>query len=92
MNEPPLLEVQQEIQTSPPECNARGSRTIQNVVMRLVKKMDSKLLSKQKHEVEYVKRLARKLMKDTVDVASDGNVPVRVSSLKRICKYILGKR
>ena len=54
--------------------------------------MDRKKLSMEKHEIDYIKRVARKQLK-----ALDGEPDhvkrwIRVSSLRRMCKYILKTR
>jgi hypothetical protein len=55
-------------------------------------KMDQKLLSQQKHEQDYCKRMARAMLKKTEGLNLEGETSVSVSSLRRLCKYVSGKR
>ena len=53
---------------------------------------DRKRLSMEKHEIDYVKRLARKYLKNLEGEPEHADRKIRVSSLKRMCKYILKTR
>lgn len=56
-------------------------------------KMDGKLLSKEKHELDYVKNLARALLKKTTGLNPEADhISIEVGQLRRICKYISKKR
>ena len=50
---------------------------------------DRKRVSMEKHEIEYIKRLARKYLKKSEGLSDYANVRARCSSLRRMCKYIL---
>ena len=54
--------------------------------------MDRKRLSMEKHEIDYVKRLAKKYLAQTKHrpYHTKNNVPT--GSLRRMCKYILKTR
>jgi hypothetical protein len=60
--------------------------------MARAKNIDRKLLSKEKHELDYVKRVARQILKKTKDLNPEGEVSVEVGQLRRLCKYISSKR
>jgi len=51
--------------------------------------MDKKLLSKEKHEVTYVKRVAKNHLIKTQSKYADSYIIVRVGQLRRLCKYIM---
>ena len=50
---------------------------------------DRKLLSMERHEIDYIKRLARKKLKETEGEPDHVKRLIRVSSMRRMCKYIL---
>lgn len=65
--------------------------------MELVKKIkkwnqDRKLVSMEKHEIDYIKRLARKYLKGTEGTPENHMARVHTGSLRRMCKYILKTR
>ena len=53
---------------------------------------DRKRVSMQRHEIDYIKRLAKKYLKNTEGVPDHVDRRVRVSSLRKMCKYILKTR
>jgi hypothetical protein len=54
--------------------------------------MDNKLLSKEKHEQDYVKKIARSILKKTTGMNLEEHLPVEVEQLRRICKFISKRR
>lgn len=50
---------------------------------------DRKRVSMEKHEVDYIKKIAKKYLKDTTDLPDHHLARVRTSSLRKMCKYIL---
>lgn len=64
----------------------------------MVVRMDRKLLSHEKHEREYVVKLARKILRDTEDakvlygVEAFITMKFKIGQIRRVAKYILGKR
>lgn len=54
--------------------------------------MDRKRLSMERHEIDYIKRLAKKKLKQLEGEPDHVSRLVRVSSLRRMCKYILKTR
>lgn len=52
-------------------------------------KQDRRLLSKQAHEIAYAKRLARRWRLGMKGKKSTEKAQVQVSSLKRLCDYVL---
>lgn len=53
---------------------------------------DRKRVSMEKHEIDYIKKLAKKKLKETEGEPDHAKRLVRVSSLRRMCKYILKTR
>jgi hypothetical protein len=53
---------------------------------------DRKMVSMQKHEIDYIKRLARKYLRDTEGQPDHHMHRTRSSSLRKMCKYILKTR
>ena len=53
---------------------------------------DRKQLSMEKHEIDYVKRLAKKYKKLAGDRPDHSKTNVSTGSLRRMCKYILKTR
>lgn len=51
--------------------------------------MDRNRVSMEKHEIDYIKRIAKKKLKETEGEPDHAKRLVRVSSLRRMCKYIL---
>lgn len=67
------------------------------IMMGLIKKIkhwnqDRKQLSMEKHEIDYVKRLAKIFLRNTEGLEDHHPSRVRTSSLRRMCKYILKTR
>ena len=54
--------------------------------------MDRKRVSMEKHEIDYIKRLAKKYLKKSEGEPDHHFYRVRTSSLRRMCKYILKTR
>ena len=54
--------------------------------------MDRKRLSMERHEIDYIKRLARKKLNQLEGEPDHVKRLIRVSSLRRMCKYILKTR
>ena len=50
---------------------------------------DRKQVSMEKHEIDYVKKLAKKYLKATEGFPDHHPSRVRASSLRKMCKYIL---
>ncbi len=55
-------------------------------------KQDRKQVSMEKHEVDYIKRLAKKYLKNTEDMPVHHLARVHTGSLRKMCKYILKTR
>lgn len=52
-------------------------------------KQDRRMVSMEKHEIDYIKKLAKKFLRETDGQPEHAKRMVRVSSLQRMCKYIL---
>ena len=55
------------------------------------RRQDRQRLSNEKYEIRYVKSLAKKYLNLTKDMEEHKQALVRVSSLRRMCQYILKK-
>ena len=54
-------------------------------------KMDQKLLSSEPHEIAYVKSRAKSILSKTSGKPHDYDVIIKVSTLRRLCKYVIKK-
>ena len=52
-------------------------------------RQDRQRVSMEKHEVDYIKKLAKKYLKDTQGLPEHHLARIRASSLQKMCKYIL---
>lgn len=52
-------------------------------------RQDRQRVSMEKHEVDYIKKLAKKYLKNTQDLPEHHLARIRTSSLQKMCKYIL---
>lgn len=52
-------------------------------------KQDRVRVSLEKHEVAYIKSLARKYLKVTEGIVGHNKVRLRCSSIRKLCKYVL---
>lgn len=55
-------------------------------------RQDRRMVSMEKHEIDYAKRLALKYLKSVEGEPEHVKRLVRVSSLRRLCKYVLKLR
>jgi len=53
---------------------------------------DRKLVSMERHEIDYIKKLAKKYLKASEEEPDHHPHRVRSSSLRKMCKYILKTR
>lgn len=52
-------------------------------------RQDRQRVSMEKHEVDYIKKLAKKTLRETEGLADHHPSRIRTSSLRKMCKYIL---